>query len=213
MDLQRLVVLGAGGHGRELLDVVEAVNARAPTFEFLGFVDDGEVDKVILGRRHVPLLGDRSALGSLGARVLLGIGYPAPRRAAALGLEAFCGETPSVVHPAATMGGDVVLGPGAIVAAGARLTTNVRLGRHTHINVNTTISHDVRIGDFVTVSPGAQVSGNAVLDAGVFIGAGATILQGVRVGTNATVGAGAVVVSDVTPGATVVGVPARPLEP
>ncbi len=98
---------------------------------------------------------------------------------------------------------------GCILTAGARVTTNITLGRHTQLHVNCTIGHDSVLDDFVSVYPGATVSGNVHLAEGVTIGTGANVLPGVTVGAGAFVGAGAVVTADVEPGVTVVGVPAR----
>jgi sugar O-acyltransferase (sialic acid O-acetyltransferase NeuD family) len=115
----------------------------------------------------------------------------------------------SVVHPAATVGDDLRAGEGLLVFAGARVTTNVTLGRHVHLNQNCTVGHDCVLADFVSVNPLAAVSGGCRVDAGVLIGTTAAILQERKVGLDATVGAGACVVRDVAPGAVVKGVPAR----
>lgn len=206
------MIIGSGGHGREVLDIVEAINEVHKQFELLGFLDDHDHNDELLARRGVRRLGTLELLSEVEAHYVIGIGSGEvrariDRRASELGLEAAV-----LVHPAATVGGDVELAPGVVVAAGARITTNVRLGRHTQLNVNCSVSHDCRLGDYVTVSPGAMVSGTVTLHDGVLIGAGATVIQGLTVGSWATVGAGAVVVRDLPDGVVAVGVPARPLE-
>ena len=206
-----LVIVGTGGHGRETLNIIEAINARArPTFEFLGFIDDRRDNEALVAERGARIIGPLTTLRDLDARYVIGIGAGDVRRRIDHQLTEW-GRVPAVlVHPDATIGAVVTLGPGVVIAAGARLTTNVVLGRHAHVNVNATVSHDCRVADYVTVSPGVTVSGTVTIGEGTLLGAGSTIIQNLTIGAWATIGAGAVVVRDVANGVTAIGVPARP---
>lgn len=208
------MIVGAGGHGRETLDIVEAVNRVRPTYDFLGFLDDDpHVADVgdVLARRGSSLLGRVGAPVDADVAYVIAIGSPEARRRIDT-MPGIAGRTAAtLVHPSVTFGADVEIGPGALLAAGARITTNVRAGRHVHLNVAATVAHDCRLGDYVSLSPGAHLSGNVTLGQGVFLGTGAVVNPGCQVGEWAVVGAGAVVIGDVEPGATVVGVPARPV--
>ena len=214
MTTTPLVIVGAGGHGREVLDIVEAINAAAtrggPQYEVLGFVADSAPICNAFEQRGVPYLGPIEHLATRQCGYVIGIGDGSVRRRIDE-LVTGWGHVPvSMVHPLATIGSHDSLGPGCVLAAGARITTNVTLGRHVHLNINATISHDGRVGDFVTLAPGATVCGNVSLGDEVYVGAGATIIQGRSVGARTMVGAGAVVVRDLPGGVTAVGVPARP---
>jgi sugar O-acyltransferase (sialic acid O-acetyltransferase NeuD family) len=205
-----LVIIGAGGFGREVLELVLDINRDAPTFRFLGFLDDGEVDGSLLERLGAPLLGPSSHLALLDAAYVIGIGAAEPRRRIDA-LARSLGRVPATLrHPWATVGHDVQVGDGAIIAAGVRLTTHISVGCHAHLNLNCTVGHDSVIGDFATLFPGVHLGGGCVIEDGATLGLGSVVLPNVRVGSGAMVGAGAVAVRDVAPGATVVGVVGRP---
>ncbi|MGN9813137.1 acetyltransferase [Micromonospora sp. BQ11] len=210
-----LVIVGCGGHGREVLGIVRAVNdaARTPAWCPLGFVDDrpSEVNLKRVQRLDVPYLGGLDRLRDLppDTHLVIGIGDPRVRRAVGGRLAGPGLPAASVVHPDATVGPDLTHGAGLVVFAGARVTTNVTLGRHVHLNQNATVGHDSRLDDYVSVNPLAAVSGDCHLAEGVLIGTNAAVLQGLRVGAGSVVGAGACVVRDVADGVVVKGVPAR----
>jgi sugar O-acyltransferase (sialic acid O-acetyltransferase NeuD family) len=229
-----LVIVGAGGHGREALAVARAATrAGTSSWNVLGFVDElladhridpqdvgertGTTERPATTERHrrlerlgAPLLGDLGTLASLGSPHVVAIGDGESRRR----IDALIGSSsePAVlIDPTAWVGDDVELAPGVMLYPGARCTTNVRLGRHTHLNCAVTTSHDCRVGDYVSLSPGVLLNGGVTVGDGAFLGSGSVVLPGRVVGEGAMVAAGAVVTTDVRPGATVVGVPARPV--
>lgn len=199
-----VLIVGASGHGREVRDVVVACG-----HEVAGFADDGTPERGLLDRLDAVLLGGTEVVRSHDGVVVLGIGDSAVRQRVASALGAVRWAAP-MVHPLGSVGSDVELAEGTIVAAGARLTTHIAVGAHGYVGPNATIGHDAVLGACVTVLPGATISGSVTLGAGVVVGTGANLRQGVHVGDGAVVGAGAVVLHDVAPGAVVVGVPARP---
>lgn len=204
-----LVIIGAGGHGREALDVVEAMNARRVTWRLRGFLDDGHPPADRLARRGTPLLGPVSKLEDLEVAYIAAVGASEVRERIDAVATGYAREAVPLVHPASSVGGDVLLAPGVIIAAGARVTTNVRLGRHTHVNVGAVISHDCRVADFVTLSPGVLVNGEVTLGRHVMLGTGAIVTPGCTIGAGTWVGAGAVVMDDLPAGVVATGVPAR----
>ena len=207
--MRELVIVGGGGHGRETLDIVEAINAVEPTWAFAGFVDDGEIIADRLERRDASLLGTTEILANTNLHYVVGIGSPAVRAKLDEQLTAWGRTAATLIHPAATLASDNRISDGVLLAAGARVTTNVTLGRHVHLNVNAVVSHDCVVGDYTTLSPSSLVNGDVQIGTGVFLGTGAIITPGITIGDHAVIGAGAVVVNDVPPGVTVKGVPAR----
>lgn len=205
-----LVIVGAGGFGREVLDLVLDIEEATPTYELLGFLDDGEGAAEQLSSLGFPLLGPTSALATIDAQYVVGIAsVNARRRIAALARDA--GRSGAILrHPQATVSRHAHLGEGAIIAAGARLATNVRLGVHVHVNMNTTIGHDSVLEDHVTVFGGVTVGGGCRIMEAATVGSGSVIVPRVRIGRGALIGAGAIVTRDVEDGVVVVGTSARP---
>jgi len=211
----RLVVVGAGGFGRETLDVVDAINraSHEPVFDVIGVIDSSPSPSNLnaLQRMGVAWLGTEADWLATGddASYLVGIGNPVARERIAKVFDDAGLVAAIAVHPRATIGSLSSLGAGTIVCAGAQISTNVALAAHVHVNPNATIGHDSHLSDFVSLNPGAIISGNVVVERSSLVGAGAVILQGLVVGSGSVVGASACVVRNVDAHRTVKGIPAR----
>jgi sugar O-acyltransferase (sialic acid O-acetyltransferase NeuD family) len=211
----RLIVVGAGGFGRETLDVIEAINgeSRDPAFDVLGVVDSHPSDSNLdlLRRMGVSWLGSEAEWLARGeaAQYLVAIGNPLVREQVAQRFDAAGLDAAVAVHPRASVGSLPRFGAGTIICAGAQISTNIVLGKHVHVNPSATIGHDSVLSNFVSVNPGAVISGDVAIQRGTLVGAGAVVLQGLSIGEYSIVGAGACVVRDVDPGRTVKGIPAR----
>lgn len=210
---ERVVIIGAGGHGREVRDwFLHWAAEQRSQWEFVGFLADPKPDMAKLGRLGADYLGPVSGLADMpNVRYYVGIGDTGHRERIANmvdGVGATAG--PPIVHPSAIIGSDVEFGDGTVVCPGVVVTTNVRVGRHAHLNFTATVAHDAIIEDFVTVGPGATISGNVTLSRGVYIGTNSAVKERLHVGAHSIVGAGAAVVEDIPPGVVAVGVPARP---
>ena len=207
--MRDLVIVGAGGHGRETLDIVEAINAVAPTWNFLGFIDEGPGVADQLERRGARIIGTGPDGLAPDTAYVIGIGSSVVRERIDAEFTAAGLDAAALIHPTATAGADNRLSPGVLLAAGARVTTNVTLGRHVHLNVNAVVSHDCTVGDYATLSPGVHLNGDVTVGDRTFFGTGAIVTPQVTVGADASVGAGAVALADVPRGVTAIGVPAR----
>lgn len=212
---EALIIIGAGGFGRETVDVVLAQNqsSRRPIYDLLGVVDSSpsQINMERLARLGIAYLGSEKEWLASGRRAyyLVGVGNPQVRRLISARLDDAGSAPGTAIHPSASIGSSSSVGPGSVICAGARVATNVTVGRHVHINANVAVGHDTKLDDFVSLNPGSIVSGDVTCDAGVLVGAGAVVLQGLTVSSDAVVGASACVTKDVNPGRVVKGVPAR----
>lgn len=203
-----LFIAGAGGFGRETYDAVLTLKPRSedgtPDKVPVCFLDDSRAGNAVRG---VPVLLPHQA--QPGEHFVVAIANPQIRQRMSRALEESRLSPRTIIHSAAVIGPESVLGDGCVILALSHISSSVKLGHHVHVNYNATIGHDSVLGDFVTVLPGANVAGSVFLGEGSTVGSGAVILPGLAVGAGATIGAGAVVTRDVVPNAVVKGVPAR----
>jgi sugar O-acyltransferase (sialic acid O-acetyltransferase NeuD family) len=203
-----IVILGAGGHGRVVLDILLQAKGCKP----VGFLDS---NKSLHGRRidGLPVLGDIASLSDLRTRGIQGaivaIGDNGVRRAMSELVEQSGLELHSAIHPSAQLATNASLGKGVVIAAGALVCAHCQIGDYAILNTGCIVDHESMIGTSVHVCPGVRLAGHVIVESGAFIGIGATVVQNVRIGFEAVIGAGAVVIADVDPMTTVVGVPAR----
>jgi sugar O-acyltransferase (sialic acid O-acetyltransferase NeuD family) len=208
-DLERadLVIYGAGGHGKVILDAV----LRSGRYRVVGLLDDDVAlhGKTVLG---IPVLGGFSELDRRelrGCQLVLAVGPNSKRRELRERLRPLGFTFACLVHPSAQIGEGVSLGVGTVALAGVVINAETSVGEHVIVNTGATIDHDCRIGDFAHISPGVHLAGDVRVGALAHVGIGACVIPGITIGEGATVGAGAAVVEDVAPGKTVGGVPAR----
>jgi sugar O-acyltransferase (sialic acid O-acetyltransferase NeuD family) len=205
MPIERIFLIGAGGHGMVVLD---ALVTREKTFDDICVLDES-IHRI--GQRILHLVVKRFDPGMKIAdeRFHVCIGDNNARARLFDALKDGGGLPRTVTHPAATIAPSAVIEEGTFVAARAIVAPAAVVGRGGIINHGTIVDHECVVGNFCHIAPGATLAGNVRVGARVFVGAGANILPGVNIGDAAIIGAGAVVTADVPPGTTYVGVPAR----
>jgi sugar O-acyltransferase (sialic acid O-acetyltransferase NeuD family) len=199
MKQPKVFLYGAGGHGKVILEILEASRVKVS-----GIFDDHPLGEYFL---DYPLLGGYGPekLAPWDS-LIFAIGKNATRKRLA---ETLANPFVTAIHPSVIISSRAAIGEGTVVMAGVAINSCAQIGRHAIINTNCSIDHDCRIEDYVHVSPGASLAGDVTVGEGAHVGIGASVIQGIRIGKWATIGAGAVIIRDVPDGAVVVGNPGK----
>lgn len=204
----RIVVIGAGGHAKVVLEALRA----AALGEVVGLVDAAPGAAAVLG---VPVLGGDEALPRLRAEgveaAVVALGNNALRERVGRRLQEMGFALPAVVHPAALVSPSARVEEGAVVMARAVVGTETVVGALAIVNTGAVLDHDNRLGRAAHVAPGCALAGNVWVGERALVGVGSAVRPGTRIGADAVVGAGSAVVAEVPERAMVGGAPARPL--
>lgn len=209
--MKDLVIIGAGGFGREVADTIASINIECPTYNLIGFVDD---DKSFWDTKvnDVKVLGGREELKKLCMKSDICAVMAIANANVKCELATYLGEVitwENIIHPMALVSKYAQMGTGNIIREFVVVASNARIGNHCMVNANSGLGHDVKIGDFSSVMTHCDVAGNAKLGVSAFMGTGARILPGVTVGDRTFICAGAVVIKDIEDNSKVLGNPAR----
>jgi sugar O-acyltransferase (sialic acid O-acetyltransferase NeuD family) len=212
--MEQIVIVGAGGFGREVKFIIDRINAAKPRFEIIGFYDDNaSLPSHIHG---VPYLGDIDNLidAALTLGVVLGIGVPQIKKnlieRLAVNKNLFF---PNIIDPVAIIGNDnISLGRGNVICAGVIATCDIVMHNFVTINLNCTVGHDTVLHDFSSFMPSVNISGEVIVEEGVYVGTGAKIINQITIGSSTIIGAGAVVSKSLPANCTAVGIPAKPIK-
>lgn len=211
--MDKIAIVGAGGFGREVLTLVQAINKEKERYEILGFIDNLQKGTMING---YPVIGTDDEINETKEEVsvVLSVGdarlknkirnkYTNPKI-----------KFPTLIHPSVFIGDDnlVKIGQGCIICATCALTTNIVIKDFVTLNLQCTVGHDTIINDYCSFMPGCHISGKVHIEEGVCCGTGVKIIDQTNIGKYTIVGAGAVVTKSLPDNCTAVGMPAKPIK-
>lgn len=209
-DKGRVIVIGAGGHARSVIDII----LQNREYDIVGCVDSVYPSvKELPGIRGIPIIGNDDNLEELynsGIKniiIAIGDNY---LRAKLYKKVIDIGFNPvTVISRNAVISPRAVIGKGTCVMPGVVINVNCSIGEDCIVNTNSSLDHDCLIGNHCHIAPGVAVSGTVILGEYVQIGTGASVIDKLTIGSGAFVGAGAVVVKDIPKRVLAYGVPAR----
>lgn len=206
--MKKIIIIGAGGFGRELLQWIKDINKVTPKWEIIGFIDDNlnalddvECDYDIVGTitNWQPKDDEEFAL-ALGSSEL--------KRKIVAEIKNKGAKFATIIHPTSMLSEFAHYGEGLIMFPNSKLSCNSTAGDFVTI-LSSLIGHDTTIGDYTVISGGCNIVRNVQIGNDVFLAAGVCIAQDITIGDGAYLGLGSVILKDVPPNMKAFGNPAR----
>ena len=205
--MKDIIIIGAGGVGRETAWIIEQINLRKPTWNIIGFVDDNKAiwNKKVNGYK---VIGGINYLDNINKDIYVIIAianYKIKKKFVNIINNRF--KFASIIHPDVYLNDTVSIGEGTIIYPGVIITTNVKIGNHVIVSSKCGIGHDSKIKDYVSLLWNVNISGFDIIQEGCLIGSGATVIQNKKIDSYTIIGAGAVIIKNIEEKCTVVGIP------
>lgn len=208
--MQDIVIIGAGGVGKEVALLIEQINKRELSYNLIGFIDDNISLRDTQINRYT-VLGGIEYLNTMTSTInaVCAIANYKVKKNIISSIKSNNVNFVNIIHPDADISNTNLIGEGVIIYPGVIMTTNIKIGNHVIISPKCGIGHETLIEDYVSLLWNVNVSGCVTIREGSLIGSGVTIIQNKIIGKECIIGAGAVVVKDIPSNCTAVGVPAK----
>lgn len=201
----KLVIIGAGGHGRVVADCAE----QAGNYTDIIFLDDSIAERK--QNAHWPIVDtvDNWLNYRQDAEFIVALGNNAIRESIQQQLQAAGVNIATIVHPTAAISKHCQLGKGVVVFANAVVNIASSIADGCIINTGATIDHDCHIGPYCHLSPGVNIAGGVRVERMSWLGIGSSVIEGITIAENSQMGAGAVITQNTKSGFLYLGVPAK----
>lgn len=209
--MKDLIIVGASGLGRELLEWIKDINEVSPKWNIKGFIDDNLLVLDGLNCEYKIIGTIQEWLPDENEVFVCGVAFPQVKYKLVDTLKKRGAKFETIIHPTTIMGDNVIIGEGTVIAPRSLLTTNVKIGSFVTL-LSSDVGHDSSIGDFSTLSGKCSINGHVTIGERVYIGNGVLVYPGKNVGDEAFVGIGSVVIGNVKKGIKIFGNPARRID-
>lgn len=207
--MQDIIIVGASGFGREVLETIDNINKQEPTWNVLGFIDDNQSALSDFNLPYKVLGTIRDWQPTEKEQYVLAIAAPKTKEKIVPTLKAKGARFATIIAPTSTIGSRTKIGEGVVMFGQVGISVDVTIGDFVFFNSLDGIGHDVVIGDYCTFGPKVCISGCTRIGKCVNVGALASTFPGIEVGDYATIGMNSSVIRRVKPETTVMGVPAK----
>lgn len=206
-----IAIYGFGGFGREIACIINAINQSAPTWNFIGYFDDGHA--IGEANKHGEVLGNLETVNRYDKplAVVMAIASPVVLQNLIGNIYNPCIYFPNIIAPNVLFFDkeSVRMGKGNVIAFGSRISCDINIGDFNLMNGCVSLGHDVTIGDYNVMQPEVRISGETNIGSANFFGVRCTVLQGLTIGCNVRIGTGSVVMRKTKDGMSYFGNPAR----
>lgn len=210
--MKKIAIYGAGGFGKEVACILNLINQNQPTWELLGFFDDGK-EKGQPISHFGPVLGNLSDLNNWPEplSIAFAVGSPAILQKLVNGITNPNITFPNIIHPEAFFAdiASLQIGQGNVIVRGCSFSCDVSIGNFNQFNSLSALAHDVKVGDFNVFMPLTRISGETTIGNQNFFGIGTVVLQCIKIGNNTRIGAGSYLMRNTKDGYLYFGNPAR----
>lgn len=209
--MDTILIVGAGGLGREVLGYLRHIEkTQSVNWHVKGFLDDNLAALDSLSYASTPVVGRIADYTPKAGEILVcAIALPAIKAKVFPALKAKGAQFMTLIHPSASIGCNVTLGEGVVIAPGCVINADVTIGDFVLFNCLCACGHDAKVGSLSTFSSYCDITGNVHIGERVFAGSHSSIIPLRHVGNDVNIGAGSVVISHLADGERVFGVPAK----
>ena len=204
-----LGIWGAGGLGREVLELAKIINGRDKRWDGFVFIVDGAAVSEVNGAKVIEYEDAKKKFDGL--EVIIGIGEPAIREEKFNLLKNDGIATPSLIHPDVHVPDTVKIGEGTVIQYGCFISSDISIGDNVFVQPQCNIGHDDELADGCIISGFGNLAGNVSIGKYTYIGLSVAVKERVNIGNYSIVGMGSIVYKDIPDEMIALGNPARPI--